>query len=117
MEGHVWRKFGSGNKESLSSAARKFIAAQTACSPTEDRGDSVIDAVLTPIPSPVSSIASLRTEQENDGGDVNLEMRRRLLEWWNREYCAGRMKLCIIGNGLFQILLDSQSEVKPIFCA
>jgi insulysin len=76
---------------------------------------------LTPIPSrmpsPVPSIASIHTEPGNDGGTVGREMRRRLLEWWNREYCAGRMKLCIIGNGLLQILLDSQSEMKWIFRA
>jgi insulysin len=65
--------------------------------------------------SPVPSMASIHTGPEKDGGAVGREMRRRLLEWWSREYCAGRMKLCIIGNGLLQILLDSQSWLKSIF--
>lgn len=34
-----------------------------------------------------------------DGGLVGRETRRRLVEWWSKEYCASRMRLCIIGQG------------------
>lgn len=33
-----------------------------------------------------------------DGGPVGKEVRKRLGEWWAEEYCAGRMKLCVVGN-------------------
>lgn len=52
------------------------------------------------IPSPVPSVASSApSETDADGGAVGRETRRRLVEWWNKEYCAGRMSLCVIGKG------------------
>ncbi len=46
----------------------------------------------------LSSAASL--ESGDDGGSIGRETRRRLVEWWSREYCAGRMRLCVIGKGM-----------------
>jgi insulysin len=101
--GHVWSKFGTGNKASLTSAARqlrqdgskKGINGATSW---QDGGPSPYPSSL---PSPVSSVSSLSTlESSDDGGSVGRETRRRLVEWWGKEYCAGRMRLCIIGKGL-----------------
>lgn len=39
-------------------------------------------------------------ESGDDGGPIGRETRRRLVEWWSREYCAGRMRLCVIGKGM-----------------
>ena len=96
-EGHVWRKFGSGNKESLTRVGRELKAkgllngngisksadGSLAATPTDSR-----------VPSPTPS-----TETEDDGGVVGRETRRRLVEWWSKEYDANRMRLCVIGKG------------------
>ncbi|KAG1878849.1 Metalloenzyme, LuxS/M16 peptidase-like protein [Suillus subluteus] len=50
------------------------------------------------IPSPVPSNTSANSKNEPDSGIVGHETHRWLVEWWNREYCAGRMRLCIVGN-------------------
>jgi insulysin len=102
-EGHVWRKFGSGNRESLSRAGRDLKARGRL------NGDGILSpngsAAHSPIPSrppsPAPSVASsTNSEAEADGGSVGRETRRRLVEWWNKEYCAGRMRLCVTGQGM-----------------
>jgi hypothetical protein len=53
------------------------------------------------LPSPSSSVTSIPSlESSDDGGSIGRETRRRLVEWWSREYCAGRMRLCVIGKGV-----------------
>lgn len=85
--GHVWSKFGSGNRESLSKHA-KVLQSQgklVSASPTTH--------VQTSPPSDSDS------ESEADGGEVGRETRRRLVEWWSKEYCASRMRLAVVGKG------------------
>ncbi|KAG6860960.1 hypothetical protein C0995_005624 [Termitomyces sp. Mi166 len=108
-EGHPWSKFGSGNRESLSKAAKLLKA----------RGLLVEDDVPPPsteatpspnssrISSPTPSIASTNSDIEADGGAIGRETRRRLVEWWSHEYCASRMRLCVIGKES----LDELSEL------
>jgi insulysin len=36
--------------------------------------------------------------EADDGGLVGRETRRRLVDWWEQEYCANRMRLCVIGK-------------------
>jgi len=48
---------------------------------------------------PEEPLPALPSESEPDGGPVGVETRRRLMEWWEREYCAGRMRLAVIGRG------------------
>lgn len=45
------------------------------------------------------STKSTNSEIESDGGSVGREVRRRLVEWWSKEYCASRMRLSIVGKG------------------
>ena len=100
--GHVWSKFGTGNKVSLTSAARQlkkdgFKKGINGVTSLQDGAPSPSPSSL---PSPVSSVSSLSTlESNDDGGSVGRETRRRLVEWWGKEYCASRMRLCIIGKG------------------
>ncbi len=103
-EGHPWRKFGSGNKESLSKVGRDLKSKGLI------NGNGVVKSAngsLAPTPndsragSPAPSVSSsANSEMEGDGGVVGRETRRRLLEWWSQEYCAGRMRLCVIGKGV-----------------
>jgi len=92
--GHVWSKFGSGNRDSLSKAAREVKAQKT------------LDLVLPGDVNLALSNPSFRfhspvpSETDADGGVVGREIRRRLIEWWTEEYCASRMNLCIIGKGV-----------------
>ncbi|KDQ33027.1 hypothetical protein PLEOSDRAFT_1032530 [Pleurotus ostreatus PC15] len=70
--GHVWNKFGSGNRESLSKAGQEL----------KSKGR------LT---------------------------RRRLIEWWSKEYCASRMRLCVIGSESLDELSEMVSKLfSPI---
>ncbi|KAM5532097.1 hypothetical protein V8D89_014261 [Ganoderma adspersum] len=107
---HPWHKFGSGNKDSLSKVgqdlkakgllnsdgAMKSADGSLAATPAESRA-----------PSPAPSVHSATGESEGDGGVVGRETRRRLVEWWSKEYCAGRMRLCVIGKES----LDELSEM------
>jgi insulysin len=95
--GHVWSKFGSGNRESLSRAGKELKA--------KGKLDGKIQNSLSPlpsrVPSPAPSSTSNSSESDADGGSVGRETRRRLVEWWTEEYCASRMRLCIIGKGRY----------------
>ncbi|KAG6814549.1 hypothetical protein H0H92_000076 [Tricholoma furcatifolium] len=99
-EGHPWNKFGSGNKESLSKAAKALKAKGLLAE--DDSVPRSTSIPPSPIPSriasPAPSVASSSSDLDADGGAVGRETRRRLLEWWTKEYCASRMRLCIIGK-------------------
>ncbi|KAF9246345.1 Metalloenzyme, LuxS/M16 peptidase-like protein [Melanogaster broomeanus] len=45
--------------------------------------------------------------QVNGTLNVGRETRRRLVEWWSKEYCASRMKVCVVGRES----LDELSEL------
>ncbi|KAG6854734.1 hypothetical protein C0991_002448 [Blastosporella zonata] len=105
-EGHPWNKFGSGNKDSLSKAAKilksngLLVEADSASHPTSDTHSPNSSRRSSPVPS-------VNNETEADGGAIGRETRRRLVEWWSQEYCASRMRLCVIGKES----LDELSEV------
>jgi insulysin len=73
--GHPWTKFGTGNIETLTEAAKQQL---------EQSGQSKIE--------------------DGDGGPIGRAVRKQLLTWWEHEYCAGRMTLCVLGNGIDSIL-------------
>lgn len=113
--GHVWRKFGSGHRESLSQAARDLKAKGKLAI---ENGTAAKDASLAPSPipsriaSPAPSVSSNSSESEADGGAIGRETRRRLVEWWTKEYCASRMNLCIVGKGEYsRCRFSPQSDV------
>ncbi|KAF7778613.1 hypothetical protein Agabi119p4_2958 [Agaricus bisporus var. burnettii] len=103
---HVWSKFGTGNLESLSRAARLRMREdvnETALS------DLTLSSTASRLPSPLPS------EAEADGGAVGREIRRRLMKWWTEEYCASRMNLCILGKESLDELSDMASKLfSPI---
>jgi insulysin len=94
--GHVWSKFGSGNRESLTQAARDLKAKGLLVDATNNQETSPLPSRTA---SPASSASSNTSDNEADGGVVGRETRRRLIEWWKKEYCASRMNLCVIGKG------------------
>ncbi|KAI0672916.1 insulin-degrading enzyme [Trametes maxima] len=113
-EGHPWRKFGSGNKDSLSKVGRD-LKAKGAVQNGNGNDNGVIKSAngsLAPSPndsraaSPAPSVSSANSELEGDGGVVGRETRRRLVEWWSREYCASRMRLCVVGKESLDELAD-----------
>lgn len=105
--GHVWSKFGTGNKASLTSAARKLRNDEKGINSVAKLQDGTLSPLPSSLPSPVSSVSSFSTlESNDDGGFVGRETRRRLVEWWGKEYCAGRMRLCIIGKDSLDQLSD-----------
>jgi hypothetical protein len=68
-------------------------------------GASLQDTSKKPSSSPFSSSSTslssiMSLDSGDDGGPIGRETRRRLVEWWSREYCAGRMRLCVIGKGV-----------------
>ena len=92
-DGHPWKKFGTGNRDSLLRAAKAAVHASGS-------------ATSSRVPSPSSSSGSSLGGAE-DGGPVGREVRKRLIEWWTDEYSANRMRLCVVGKGksfLIQIL-------------
>lgn len=62
-------------------------------------GTAASSSVPSRVPSPAPSSRSTSSEAEPDGGTVGRETRRRLVEWWGKEYCASRMNVCVIGRG------------------
>ena len=104
-EGHVWSKFGSGSRYSLLRAARLLKQKGLLDSRPTSNASSITSTPLSsrmpsPTPSSPSSTISAEGETDPDGGPVGRETRRRLVEWWEQEYCASRMRLCIIGKGM-----------------
>ncbi|EMD38222.1 hypothetical protein CERSUDRAFT_82469 [Gelatoporia subvermispora B] len=120
-QGHVWSKFGSGNRETLTQAGRDLVAQGLLGGQKGPNGHvkSVNGSLAaTPqssrIPSPAPSSASVASE-EGDGGAVGQETRRRLVEWWSKEYCANRMRLCVIGKESLDELADMVAKMfSPI---
>ncbi|KAF5347143.1 hypothetical protein D9757_013657 [Collybiopsis confluens] len=114
--GHVWRKFGSGNRESLSRAA-KDLKVKGKLVPSVENGSATatLSANPSPIPSRITSPAlsvssSTNSEAEADGGVIGRETRRRLVEWWSREYCASRMHLAVLGRESLDELAEMASK-------
>ncbi|KAI0372962.1 insulin-degrading enzyme [Pilatotrama ljubarskyi] len=125
-DGHPWRKFGSGNKESLSRVGRELKAKglQNGDGNGSVNGSGAVKSAngsLAPTPSdsragsPAPSVSSADSELEGDGGIVGRETRRRLVEWWSREYCASRMRLCVVGKESLDELADMVASLfSPI---
>lgn len=110
--GHVWNKFGSGNRESLSKAGLelknkgRLVNGNGIATGHVTKLESATSSLApspnpSRIPSPAPSAVSSGSESEADGGAIGRETRRRLIEWWSKEYCASRMRLCVIGSGEF----------------
>ena len=100
-KGHPWRKFGSGNKESLSKVGKDMKAKGILSNGVMRSADGSLAPTpnISRAPSPSPSVSSASSELEGDGGVVGRETRRRLVEWWSHEYCASRMRLCVVGKG------------------
>lgn len=94
LKKHPWAKFGSGNKGTLSAFGR-VIASESAIANPKINGNANGNLAV----DPANPLPPLASESEPDGGSVGAETRRRLVEWWEKEYCAGRMKLTILGRG------------------
>ncbi|KAE9393647.1 hypothetical protein BT96DRAFT_959011 [Gymnopus androsaceus JB14] len=113
--GHVWNKFGSGNRESLSQAAKDSKAKGKLPLENGNAATSNLNVSPSPIPSrmasPAPSVSSINSEAEADGGAIGRETRRRLVEWWSKEYCASRMHLAILGKES----LDELAEIASKF--
>lgn len=75
VPGHPWHKFQTGSYESITESA---VRLQREGMLPPDSGDD---------------------EDSGAGGAMGRETRRRLKEWWEREYCAGRMTLAVLGRG------------------
>jgi insulysin len=105
--GHPWGKFGSGNKRTLTNAARKLLGDNVKKKDVNGTTRALNiepSPVSSSLPSPSSSISlgsASSLEPGDDGGPIGRETRRRLVEWWRKEYCAGRMRLCVTGKGMF----------------
>ncbi|KIM22228.1 hypothetical protein M408DRAFT_333007 [Serendipita vermifera MAFF 305830] len=91
IPGHPFGKFGTGNIDTLTQAAR------------DKESNAGHDAQ-----------AALKGD-EKDGGVVGRETRRRLIEWWETHYCASIMSLAILGreslDDLTKLVLDQFSAV------
>ncbi|CAL1699584.1 unnamed protein product [Somion occarium] len=85
-DGHPWKKFGTGNFKSLTEAARRKFEQEG----VDWKGE----------------------EDSGDGGPVGRETRRRLVEWWKQQYCAGRMSLAVIGK---ESVDELTALVVPLF--
>ena len=79
--GHVWAKFGTGNKKTLLGSVNKNPVSD------EDKDNSKTD--------------TSDDDGDDDGGLAGRETRRRLIKWWSKEYCASRMSLAVVAKGKF----------------
>ncbi|PSS38132.1 hypothetical protein PHLCEN_2v39 [Hermanssonia centrifuga] len=77
--GHLQDPFGTGNLESLTATARKKL---------EEEGIDLSEA------------------DKGDGGPIGREVRKGLIEWWEKEYCASRMSLAVIGTVFVKTVKD-----------
>ena len=111
--GHPWSKFGTGSKVSLTEAARS-AKSRAAKLPMDKPSLSDLQSGASPAPSPIPSriaspapsVNSTNSENDADGGSMGRETRRRLIEWWSKEYGAERMTLTIVGKGSCRSFLE-----------
>ncbi|KAL4067799.1 Metalloenzyme, LuxS/M16 peptidase-like protein [Scleroderma citrinum] len=120
-DGHPWSKFGTGNRVTLTAVGRelKVKGKLTAINLVNGNGLAATTLEPSPVPtrtpSPALSSSSANSESDADGGSIGRETRRRLMEWWSKEYCASRMKLCVIGRESPQHLANMVSKLfSPI---
>jgi insulysin len=76
VPGHPFGKFGTGNAATITQAARDLESSKEES----------------------NSVPASKEGDEKDGGFVARETRRRLIEWWEKHYCASIMSLAIIGR-------------------
>ena len=76
-DGHIWRKFGTGNTQTL--------LGPDAQEPTSAEAPVAVDSADDTAQTPCS--------------EAGLELRRRVMDWWSTYYCANRMCLAILGKG------------------
>ncbi|KZT41760.1 hypothetical protein SISSUDRAFT_981316 [Sistotremastrum suecicum HHB10207 ss-3] len=115
---HKWSKFGTGNRESLLAAGRA-LSSQPAFATRENDEASSKDSLAAkmaassgmPSPAPSAPSDSSLSKMDPDGGPAGRETRRRLVEWWESEYCAGRMALAILGRNSLDDLTDMAVEL------
>jgi hypothetical protein len=110
----------------LTSAARKMMEdgakkkGTNGSASLQDIGKKPTSSLVSSSSTSLNSTLSL--ESADDGGPIGRETRRRLVEWWSREYCAGRMRLCVIGkgvllnSGLITISLMQTWKIRWIIC-
>jgi insulysin len=79
-----WRKFGTGNWESLMARDRPQANG------TPNSNGSKSNGTATPL-----------SHGSGEGGDGGREVRAILLEWYAQHYSANRMTLAILGKGFF----------------
>ena len=103
---HPWAKFGTGNRNTLSAYGRSAAEAQALALDRNIKDNGVPNGnAATPlndgvgVVDPANPLPALPSESDPDGGPVGRETRRRLMEWWQTEYCAGRMRLAVVGRG------------------
>ncbi|KAJ1309144.1 hypothetical protein OPQ81_004817 [Rhizoctonia solani] len=105
--GHPWTKFGTGNRESLTTASRKRAHQEILPPGTSD------SLAISQTPSTTPSEMGNET---GDGGAAGRETRRRLVEWWETHYSAERMKLVVLGteslDDLTSMVVKEFSPVK-----
>lgn len=122
--GHPWSKFGTGNRATLTAAGREAKAKGKLSTNTLVNGSEAVksDSIskepsprASRTPSPTPSGSSANSESDADGGSIGRETRRRLIEWWSKEYCASRMELCVIGREPLEELAAMVSKLfSPI---
>lgn len=112
--GHPFGKFGSGNVESLSKAAKELQTKGLLKNGSSNGKSGESSPFATPKSSRTGSPApstSSSGDSEGDGGVIGREIRRRLVEWWTQEYSANRMSLCVVGQGAsLQICVEGRYD-------
>ena len=76
-DGHIWRKFGTGNTQTL--------LGPDVQEPTSAEAPMAVDSSDDTAQTPCS--------------EAGLELRRRVMDWWSTYYCANRMCLAVLGKG------------------
>ncbi|KAL5492063.1 STE23_1 [Sanghuangporus weigelae] len=104
--GHPLRRSGIGNKKTLMKGARSGKASRQGSARDRSSGGG-------------RSKGSKNSQSTRTGnGDekaTGLEIRRRVIEWWNKEYCAGRMSLAIVGKeSLHELTRMAATFFSPI---
>ncbi|CAL1713919.1 unnamed protein product [Somion occarium] len=105
-QGHPWRKFENGTKESLIQAPCRMEAKGSfSCIPPP------VDGSVSGSPSLIDIEDGTKLTEDS----YIQEARRRVIEWWNNEYDANRMRLCVIGKESVEYLSDLISRLfSPI---
>ncbi|EJC99115.1 uncharacterized protein FOMMEDRAFT_94441 [Fomitiporia mediterranea MF3/22] len=132
--GHPLKKFSTGNKDTFRNSFRSIGSSMRARSETSQSARSGSLSRTSSSTPNRSNLQDDRARAEKEAAAkakkeaeeaAALKARERLMQWWKKEYCAGRMRLAVVGRdsldeltrsvvNLFWLIKNTKQDPAPL---